>query len=202
MICDPLECEEDSSDASLVVAANSYREIVSIHCSGKPVVDSETIIKCSQKAIERVKYLTEFVKNSLESDKQIRSKSIESVGFANAIRSGLISNIERPHLNLLNVIKVDKIEEEEPMEEAAVEETKNVYLYGRGIGGIGEGGQVQWKFNTKEAMESEESNDEILPMIVEPNKSSKRKVSKSESEEEEDEVVVLETIGFDKRKNH
>ena len=199
MICDPLECEEESSDASLIVSANSYREIVSLHCSGKPVVDSETIIKCSQKAIERVKHLTEFVKKSLESDKQIRSKSIESVGFANAIRNGLISNIQKPNNNLLDVIKIDKIEEEEPMDETPVEETRNVYLYGRGIGGIGEGGQTQWQFSKPQNMDSEESNDEILPLKVEPNPKSKRKEFKSDDEEEE-EVMILETIGFEKRK--
>ena len=200
MICDPLE--EESCDASLVVAANSYREVVSIHCSGKPVVDSETIVKCSQKAIERVKYLTEFVKKCLESDKQMRSQNIESIGFANAIRSGLISNMSAPHFNILNVIKVDQIEEEEPIQQIAAEETPNVYLFGRDIGTIGEGGQPKWKFNTIQTIESDdESNDEILPLIVEPNKSSK-KMSKNEDEEEEDEVVVLETIGFDKRKDY
>ena len=203
MICDPQECEEESADASLVVAANSYREIVSLHCSGKPVVNSDTIIKSSQIAIERVKYLTEFIKNALQKDKEMRVQDMESIGFANAIRTGNISNIQKPNLNLLNVMKVDKVEEEEPMDETPAEETQNVYLYGRGIAGIGEGGKSQWKFDAIQSINySDESNDEILPLVVEPNqlKSPKRKTNPNDSGDEEDEIVILETVGFGDKK--
>lgn len=202
IISDPQECEEESADARLIISANSYREIVSLHCSGKPVINSEMTIKCSQIAIERVKYLTEFIKNTLQKDKEMRDQDIESIGFANAIRSGDISSIQKPNLNLLNVMKVDKVEEEEPMDETPVEETQNIYLYGRGIAGIGEGGKSQWKFDEIQTInDSDESNDEILPLVVEPNpsKSYKQKTNPSNSDEEEDEVVILETVGFNRK---
>ncbi|CAG2101704.1 unnamed protein product [Medioppia subpectinata] len=197
LVCDPNQCEEESADALLVVSANTYREIIGLHCFGKPVIDSEKVINCSQKAIERVKYLTEFMKNSLQTDKEKRINSPESIGFANAIRTGIMSGIERPEMNLLDVIKVDRIEEDEPMEPEVVDApTDNVYLYGRGIGGIGEGGKTQWQFNDQsEQIMSDESNDEILTL----EDIQKQKIEKMSDEEEED-VMIIETVGFDKKK--
>jgi len=194
LICDPNECEEEAADASLVVSANIYREIVGLHCLGKPVVDSEKVMICSQIAIERVKHLTEFVKSSLQTDRENRSKSAATVGFANAIRAGIMSGDERPDLNLLDVIKVNRVEEDEPMEPQVVETpTDNVYLYGRGIAGIGEGGQTQWQFNDQfTTIDSDESNDEILTLEGKP-------YDMKGDDEEEEEVMIIESIGFEKK---
>lgn len=193
MICDPNESEENSGDACLVIAANSYRQLLGLHCLGKPVIDSDIIINCSRIAIERSKKLTEFLKNSIESDRQKRSDSLESVGFANAIRTGIMSGIQKPDFNLLDVIKIDKIEDEEPMDQIPEEVTPNVYLYGRGIGSIGEGGPSKWQF-TAPADDSEESNDVI---IFDPKEEEKQKNRKTKSDdEEEDEIMIIESNDF------
>ena len=185
MICDPLECEEESADASLIIAANAYREVVALHCSGQPVIDSEKVIKCSRIAIERVKYLTEYLKKSLEIDKENRAKSIDSVGFANAIRTGIMSAIQ-PDLNLLDVIKVDQIEEEEPMDRTDEQmETQNIYFYGRGTASIGDGGPSKWTFNAP-VVDSDGSNDEIFPLEIGSNK-----IKSKSDDEEEEEVMIL-----------
>ncbi|XP_053200774.1 exosome complex component RRP45-like [Panonychus citri] len=83
-VCDPTQAEEQVSDGHLIVGANNYREITTIHISGKSSINKDIVIKCCQLAIERSKYLTNFVKDAVERDLAQRNSGI---GLRNLINS-------------------------------------------------------------------------------------------------------------------
>src|SRR5699024_2909397 len=76
MICDPTEEEEDFLKNVLVVCANTYREIVAIQSLGRislTTFSKQLLNDCTLKAFERVKFVTDYLKQELERQNQSAS---------------------------------------------------------------------------------------------------------------------------------
>ena len=90
MVVDPLEAEESSCEGYIVVGANAHRELTAVHISGKSAISSDSIMKCCNRAIERTKRLTDYVKKAVETDKKKRSDArlMHEIGFTHHLKSG------------------------------------------------------------------------------------------------------------------
>lgn len=76
MICDPTEEEEEFMKNVLVVCGNTYREIVAIQSVGRISLNTfskRLLNDCTMKAFERVKFVTDYLKQEIEKQKQSAS---------------------------------------------------------------------------------------------------------------------------------
>lgn len=71
-VADACALEERVSDANLIFAINSYKELCCMHLGGTVLTSPQLIMRCSSKAAERAKRIVEFVKSSLLDDEKDR----------------------------------------------------------------------------------------------------------------------------------
>lgn len=71
-VADPSALEERVSDANLVFAINSYKELCCMHLGGTISTSPQLIMRYSSKAAERARRIVEFVKSSLLDDEKNR----------------------------------------------------------------------------------------------------------------------------------
>ena len=93
------------------MGTNNFKEVTSIHITGKSQIIKDIVLKCCTIAWERTNYLMEFVKRSLEDDKLLRTdKNLQNnlVGFVPLIKSSC-SNL----FTFRKVIKEIEVEEQE-----------------------------------------------------------------------------------------
>ncbi|KAI1301283.1 Exosome complex component RRP45 [Halotydeus destructor] len=185
-VVDPLEIEEAVCEGTMVVAGNSYREITTVHVTGNATINTDSIMVCCSRAIDRIKDMSDEVKNILAEDKKSRENNLPT-GFANNARS-LSSLTERAVKRKEFTIEQDKVEEkiEESFDFAG---KSKVYRFNNPeLAGVGEGGSSTWDFIEL----GEEESDMLDP---EPPKS-KRKPGTPEyrvSDSSDDDVVMLDT---------
>lgn len=198
IVCDPADYEETIADGEIVIGANSYSEIVTIHCNGKSKADYKTINYCSLIAVERAKKLTEIVKKAFESDKQSRMNKQE-VGFAKAIELGELNSFKNAHLAELNVEKLNVVEDREEVMIIDDRPTVNIYQYGRGLAGIGEGGPSTWQFEQIESDEDVVDEEEDLveiqtnkPIVIKDKQEMEVTLS-GDDEDDDGEVTILDS---------
>lgn len=206
IVCDPVDYEETIADGEIVIGANSYSEIVTIHCNGKSKADYKTINYCSSIAVDRAKKLTEIVKTAFESDKQSRINKQE-IGFAKAIELGQLNSFQNAHLAELDVQKLNVVEDDQKEEIMIIDDrpTVNIYQYGRGLASIGEGGPSSWQFEQIESDEdvADENVDENVVdenedlVEIQTNDSIVKDKQGMEitlsSDEDDDEVTILDS---------
>lgn len=84
-IADPTDLEERVTNASIVLAINSYKELCSMHLTGIALTSPFLIQNCSEIAAERARHTVEFIKDSLEQDRIDREKG-EIKGFSQSIK--------------------------------------------------------------------------------------------------------------------
>ncbi|XP_037091530.1 exosome complex component RRP45-like, partial [Pollicipes pollicipes] len=58
MVADPTEVEESAMEGALTVGMNSYREICTLHLTGKLLLSKHQILECTELAAARVRSLT------------------------------------------------------------------------------------------------------------------------------------------------
>lgn len=84
-VADPSALEERVSDASLVLAVNSYKELCCMHLAGVALTSPSLILRCSELAAERSWKIVQFIKSTLEEDEYERKKGNLPKGFAETI---------------------------------------------------------------------------------------------------------------------
>ncbi|CRK88343.1 CLUMA_CG002121, isoform A [Clunio marinus] len=106
-VADPTALEERVSEASLVLAVNSYKELCCMNLTGVSLTSPHLILRCSEMAAERSRRIVEFIKSILEEDEAQRAKGNLPKGFAESIAlSNLPSNFHNEEI-------VEKIEQPE-----------------------------------------------------------------------------------------
>jgi exosome complex component RRP45 len=126
-VVDPLESEESACEGYIVVGANAYRELTTVHISGKSSTSRDSILKCCNRAIERTKRLTDYLKKAIEADKKKRSDPelqhetgfTHHLKFAGAALLGSYQQIEN----------IEPDEEEDEKTEEVIEEAENTKAY-------------------------------------------------------------------------
>lgn len=71
-MADPSLLEEGVSEAQLVFAINSFKEICSIHLGGSTFANTQLILQCASKAATRAFNVVELIKKSIEVDLENR----------------------------------------------------------------------------------------------------------------------------------
>lgn len=197
-VCDPSQIEEQICNGYLIVGANLYHEITTIHISGRSSINKSTVLTCSHLAIERSKYLTDLLKAVIEEDLKKRSAG-EVIGFVPLIKekSSVLCGFRKEQIELVEDENAEEeITEIENFNEAS--KTK-LFRFAPDTVGIGEGGKSSWNFiqdidNEDDEME-EEVDDVELKKLKEDRKVLIAKIKcevKNESGSEEDEVQILQ----------
>lgn len=192
-VADPTVLEERVSDASLVLAINSYKEVCCMCLTGVSLTSPDLIQRCSELAATRSRHIVEFIKTTLEEDLKERGvqamleaegkpKGSPRKGFAESIKLMKIPTNFHGEENVL--MKKKPIEESEdsenkqnPME--VEKNTKAVKINETTVASV-------------EIESSESSEDEDMEITSEPVKITKRhaKVEANDSSEE-DETMML-----------
>lgn len=152
--CDPTEEEEDFLSNVLVICANTYREIVAIQSIGclslasyaKPLMSS-----CIDRAFERVKFVTDYLKSQLDKHNQSTSNPFERFGFREALNSGQLC-IVKDYMRNPIFGPGNSFNFEPPV-----------------VDGIGEGGASKWIISNMDE-EPDEDDDEVDEDEPEPSK--------------------------------
>lgn len=84
-VADPTVLEERVSDATLVLAVNSYKELCCMHLAGVSLTSPALISRCSELAAVRSRKIVDVIKSTLEQDSVNREKGILPKGFAESI---------------------------------------------------------------------------------------------------------------------
>lgn len=186
-VSDPTALEERVSDASLVLAVNSYKELCCMHLAGVALTSPSLILRCSELAADRSKRIVEFIKSTLEEDASERAKGNLPKGFAESIKLSSVPS------NFHDEERVEKVEESSEMSEDVSEEENSeddVKVLDSKTVAAG-----QWE-EDKETESSEESSDSDEDMeakeIVHIKKIEAMKLENEAGDSsEEEETVVL-----------
>lgn len=89
-VADPTVLEERVSDATLVLAVNSYKELCCMHLAGVSLTSPALISRCSELAAVRSRKIVDVIKSTLEQDSANREKGILPKGFAESIELSTI----------------------------------------------------------------------------------------------------------------
>lgn len=123
-VADPTALEERVSDASLIFAINSFKEVCAMHLGGSTLTSPALIFRCSSKAADRAKRIVDFIKESLEEDTRNRENGTVK-GFADCIRLSRVPSKVQPE-ELVEHIKMeeDEIEDITEIDDKPVEIVK------------------------------------------------------------------------------
>lgn len=176
-VCDPVQAEEQVCEGYLIVGANVYREITTIHISGKSAITKDVVIKCCQLAIDRSKYLTIFIKNAVEKDLLKRSIEGSTIGYVPLIKenSSVLCCYKKEEIRL-NEVDENYQEEDDVINIDYAQNTK-MYRYASDTFGLGGGEGTNWEFinDFKEVDE----DDNSIPIEVDHSTDKKAEQSKS-----------------------
>ncbi|RWS28583.1 exosome complex component rrp45-like protein [Leptotrombidium deliense] len=191
IVADPLEIEEQCSEAFVTVAANNLREITTVHMSGKSRVNKETLLKCCNWSILRSKVLSELLLKSIEEDAKERSAGLS--GFASKIKtkSSVLSAV-RPVKEV--IIDEKEPEEMEDEEICQIDSRTKIFRFAPDIVSIGEGGEIAWDVDLDADQIPKEEANETPKVKEKPFKKSKK--VKQNIDESDEEIVILEPNEF------
>lgn len=184
-VADPTALEERVSDASLVLAVNSYKELCCMHLTGVSLTSPSLIIRCSEMAAERSRRIVEFIKSTLEDDAAERKEGNLPKGFAECIK---LSNIPS---NFHDEEEIEEMEESEVASDVeSVVQTADEDVKVLDTKTVASGTWV--KESEEESSSSSEDHDEdmeVKPTKAKPVKAKKEPSSDDSSEEEETMVL-------------
>lgn len=183
-VADPTALEERVSDASLVLAINSYKELCCLHLAGVSLTSPTLIIKCSEMAAERSSRIVRFIKSALEEDESERNKGNFPKGFAECIQ---LSNVAS---NFHSEANVDRTEDSETsaMEDEEMEKTPQIKKINSSTATT-----QGWKSKATSSEESSSDDEEDVVMEQQKDNKAAKKTHKNltgDSSEEEETVVL------------
>lgn len=186
-VADPTALEERVSEASLVLAVNSYKELCCMHLAGVSLTSPNLILRCSEMAAVRSRRIVELIKSTLEDDGNERLKGNLPKGFAESIKLSSITSNFRDEENVENIVLVRvelDDESDAPPSEVAVEkmDAKTVVS-----------GEWEKPHSTSSEDSSSEDEDEDMASNTKVVKADKKSVMDKDSGDssEEDEIIVL-----------
>ncbi len=178
-VADPTAQEEKISNASIVLAVNSYKELCSMHLTGVCLTSPKVIQECSELAAERARRIVDYIKHVMEEDTKQRDSGVVK-GPSEVIKLSKITS------NFHEAKKIEAMEESgsEVGSLSSNEEPSNLPINKLDKDTV----TTDLKWNTVD--ESSSSDDEEMAPV------SKKDVKKIANEncmddEEEDETIVL-----------
>lgn len=188
-VADPTILEERVSDASLVLAINSYKELCCMYLAGVSLTSPNLIQRCSEFAATRSRKIVEFIKSVLEEDAKERAEqaTLKNEGKPTNPRKGFAESIKLMKIpsNFHEPEEVEKIEQSETSEmeqdsDEDVSEVKPVKVNATTVASV-----------DIESSESSEE-DEEMEVIPQPVKNTKKRTkAKVNDSSEEDETIEL-----------
>lgn len=188
-VADPTALEERVSDASLVLAVNSYKELCCMHLAGVSLTSPNLILRCSEMAAVRSRRIVEFIKSTLEEDEEERLKGNLPKGFAESIKLSSIPS------NFHNEEGVENIDDSESshMDDDSDAPPSKVAVKKMDAKTVVSG---EWEKPHSISSEDSSSEDEDEDMasnakVVKADKDSVMEIKDSGDSSEEDEIIVL-----------
>lgn len=183
-VADPTALEERVSDASLVLAINSYKELCCMHLAGVSLTSPNLILRCSEMAAKRSRRIVDFIKSTLEDDEAQRKAGNLPKGFAECIKLSSIPS------NFVDEEHVENDEHESETSEMDDESEDQIEAVTKLDSKTAASSQLE----ASESSESSEDEDmEMKESETPPKKASAKKQQKMQSGDssEEEETVVL-----------
>lgn len=179
-VADPTVLEEKISNASIVLAINSYKELCSMHLTGVTLTSPKLIQKCSEMAAERARRIVEYIKHTLEENKVQRESGIIK-GLSQAIK---LSNVTSNFHDAISIEKMEAASGDESDDVELIEERPIIKIDQNTVS------TDKWNVNDESSGDDEEMQ---MPAVVAPKK--KKKQPKMEvieqSSGEEEETIIL-----------
>lgn len=69
-----MDMEEKVLEGKIVVGMNNHREICTLHCSGKMLINKAEILRCVSTSVSRVQDLTNLIRKVIAEDALARLK--------------------------------------------------------------------------------------------------------------------------------
>lgn len=183
-VADPTALEERISNASIVLAINSYKELCSMHLTGVSLTSPKLIQKCSELAAERARRIVEYIKHVLEEN----NKQREAGDFKGLLEAIKLSNITSNFHDAEVIERMSQSESEQEVE-SSNEEPIEIPIKKIDANTVADN---KWNSNDEESS----SSDEEMPQIDVTKDQKKIKVSKTDavkhSSDEEEETIVLQ----------
>ncbi|XP_043221251.1 exosome complex component rrp45-like [Amphibalanus amphitrite] len=181
-VADPTEIEERASEGLLTVGMNSYREICTLHLTGKLLLSKQQVLECTELAAARARSLTSQLRRALTADEAERTAlhpfpglaRVELERIATAAASVRLSGAVRgPALTAQQISEMEK----EVDEKLSVFRHKDMAAAAE----IGQGGASQWG----PPSDDEGDQDEMWPRTAETPAKTAPAASDSDSEGEQ-----------------
>jgi exosome complex component RRP45 len=177
-VADPTALEERISNASMVFAINSYKELCSLHLTGVTLTSPRLIQQCSELAAKRSRRIVDYIKHTLEENNAQRNAG-ELKGLSEVVKLSKVT---------ANSHEATKIERMEASESESEKESLASELEEKPVNVIDKNTVASDKWNVNE---ESSGSDEEMPVA----KNAKKKEPKMEiiegSSDEEKETIVL-----------
>jgi exosome complex component RRP45 len=177
-VADPTALEERISNASMVFAINSYKELCSLHLTGVTLTSPRLIQQCSELAAKRSRRIVDYIKHTLEENNAQRNAG-ELKGLSEVVKLSKVT---------ANSHEATKIERMEASESESEKESLASELEEKPVNVIDKNTVASDKWNVNE---ESSGSDEEMPVA----KNAKKKEPKMEiiegSSDEEKEAIVL-----------
>uniref|UniRef100_A0A034VUD5 Exosome complex component RRP45 n=1 Tax=Bactrocera dorsalis TaxID=27457 RepID=A0A034VUD5_BACDO len=98
-VADPSASEERTADSALVFGLNSFRELCCLNLGGTTLTSSTLLLQCATRAARRAKFVVDYVKETLEFDKNAREDN-KNTGFTECVRLNQITALAENRLSL------------------------------------------------------------------------------------------------------
>merc|ERR1712135_206469 len=76
LLIDPISVEEKVMDGSLMISMNKHHEVCCMQMNGSVQINKDQIVRCTNIAALKVKFITQFVMKALEIDTENRKKKL------------------------------------------------------------------------------------------------------------------------------
>lgn len=188
-VADPTALEERVSDASLVLAVNSYKELCCMHLAGVSLTSPNLIIRCSEMAAVRSKRIVEFIKSMLKEDEEERLKGNLPKGFAESIKLSSIPSNFHDEESVENIGESESSQMDDDSD-ALPSEVPVKKMDAKTVAS-GEWEKPQSVSSEDSSSEDEDDDMENNAKVVKADKDSVMEIKDSGDSSEEDEIIVL-----------
>lgn len=179
-VADPSALEERISNASIVLAINSYKELCSMHLTGVTLTSPKLIQKCSEMAAERARRIVDYIKHTLQENKSQRDSGVVK-GLSQAIK---LSNVTT---NFHDAVSIEKMEDESESGDIECTDDGPIELP---VNKIDKNTVSTEKWTNQSSSESSSDDEKMVEAPRKKNVKSKVEVNVHSSGEEEETIIL------------